>query len=113
MRPGCLQQRHVTTGRPSCPLGRASRREARACAALVENSTSAPSKPGSNGDGAPDIEGMVYFRCDVVVVAGTQAAVRAYVVWFRQHRLCAEPEKEFDDAYTIANLSLEQVCPDP
>lgn len=59
MRPGCLQQRHVTAGRPSCPLGRASRREARACAALVENSTSAPSKPESNGDGAPDIEGMV------------------------------------------------------
>lgn len=76
MRPGCLQQRHATTGRPCCPLGRASRREARASAALVENSTSAPSKPESNGDGAQDVE---------------------------------EPEKVYDDAYTIANLSLEQV----
>ena len=71
MRPGCLQQRHATTGRPCCPLGRASRREARASAALVENSTSAPSKPESNGDGAQDVEGAVYIRSDVVSVPST------------------------------------------
>lgn len=75
MRPS-LQQRPSISNRPCCSLGRAPRRAARVSAALVENSTSAPSKTESNGDGAPDVE---------------------------------ESEKAFDDAYTIANLSLEQV----
>lgn len=75
MRIGLPPRKSIST-KPCCLLGRTPHRDARLSAALVENSTSAASKPESNGDSAPDDK---------------------------------EPEKQYEDAYTIENLSLEQI----
>jgi hypothetical protein len=96
--------------KPCCLPSRVFRRDARVCASLVENSTSAAAKPDVNGDGAPEDTGIVYM-CSLVLRSAQDVYVLcSCVVCFQQHRQSAEPEPEFEDAYTIPTLSLEQVC---